>query len=211
MKQEYYPPEYQAKQFHCILCGVYASQRWFALKINSSGTWEATLFEGSYCAHCKEWTYWYDGKMVVPSEAPVEPPHKDLPVDCVDDYTEARDIFSRSPRAAAALLRLCIQKLMPHLGETGENINKDIGGLVKKGLPPTIQQSLDVCRVVGNNAVHPGEIDLKDSPRVAQQLFHLINFIVEDRITRPREIEALYKNLPEGALNAIEKRDEKNK
>nr|WP_217701695.1 DUF4145 domain-containing protein [Vibrio diazotrophicus] len=146
--------------------------------------------------------------MIVPSEAPVEPPHPDLPADCEIDYIEARDIFSRSPRASAALLRLCIQKLMPHLGEKGKNINTDIGNLVKNGLPPAIQQALDVCRVVGNNAVHPGEIKLNDSPEMAQQLFHLINFIVEDRITRPKEIENLYNNLPKGALDAIEKRDE---
>ena len=143
----------------------------------------------------------------MPSEAPVEPPHPDLPEDCVIDYTEARDIFARSPRAAAALLRLCIQKLLPHLGEKGKNINSDIGELVKKGLPSVVQQALDVCRVVGNNAVHPGEIDLSDSPEIAQQLFHLINFIVEDRITRPKEIESLYNDLPEGSRAAIKKRD----
>ncbi len=208
MKQQYYPPTFQAGQFHCILCGVYASQQWFDLEINLPTTLEPTSFKGSYCTHCKEWSFWHNEKMIVPSEAPVEPPHHDLPDDCALDYTEARDIFTRSPRAAVALLRLCIQKLLPHLGEAGKNINKDIGELVKKGLPPAIQQSLDVCRVVGNNAVHPGEIDLTDSPEIAQQLFHLINFIVEDRITRPREIEALYNNLPDGALEAIDKRDD---
>ena len=76
-----------------------------------------------------------------------------------------------------------------------------------KGLPPTIQQSLDYCRVVGNNAVHPGEIDLNDSPEIAQQLFGMINFIVDDRISRPKEIAALYMKLPEKARAAIEKRD----
>ncbi len=206
-KSKYFPPEHLKEQFHCILCGVFSSQRWFDLKINLPQSWEDTEFEGSYCIHCKDWTYWYNGKMIVPSEAPVEPPHPDLPEDCVVDYTEARDIFARSPRAAAALLRLCIQKLLPHLGEKGKNINSDIGDLVKKGLPSVIQQALDVCRVVGNNAVHPGEIDLSDSPEIAQQLFHLINFIVDDRITRPKEIEALYNDLPEGSREAIKKRD----
>jgi hypothetical protein len=37
----------------------------------------------------------------------------------------------------------------------------------------------------------------------------MINFIVEDRISRPNEINALYLALPEAAREAIEKRDGK--
>jgi hypothetical protein len=96
---------------------------------------------------------------------------------------------------------------MIHLGEKGRNMNDDIRALVSKGLPVTVQRSLDLCRVVGNNAVHPGEIDLNDSPEIAQHLFSMINFIVEDRIARPREIERLYESLPLEAREAIEKRD----
>jgi hypothetical protein len=146
-------------------------------------------------------------KMIVPSEAPVPPHHPDLPKDCLTDYDEARAIFAKSPRAAAALLRLCLQKLMPNLGEKGKNLNEDIGALVKKGLPVLVQKALDYCRVVGNNAVHPGEIDIQDTPEIAQELFKMINFIVEERIRRPREIEQLYQSLPEGAKEQITKRD----
>ncbi|OIR25493.1 DUF4145 domain-containing protein [Bathymodiolus thermophilus thioautotrophic gill symbiont] len=209
MTQKYYPPEYKKKQFHCILCGVFASQAWFHLKIERGYSDISTNFQGSHCSHCREFSFWYDEKMIIPSEAPIEPPHQDLPKDCVGDYLEARDIFSKSPRASVALLRLCIQKMMPHLGGKGKNINQDIGKLVDEGLSSTIQKALDVCRVVGNNAVHPGEINLKDSPKIAQQLFSLINFIIEDRITKPKEIEGLYSNLPESNKNAIEKRDKK--
>lgn len=161
------------------------------------------------CSHCSRWSYWYKEKLIIPSDAPVEPPHPDLPEDCAVDYREARDIFTTSPRAAAALLRLSIQKLMSHLGEKGSNINDDIKSLVSKGLPVTVQQSLDYCRVVGNNAVHPGEININDSPEVAQHLFAMINFIVEERISRPNAIKALYLTLPEAAREAIEKRDGK--
>jgi hypothetical protein len=48
---------------------------------------------------------------------------------------------------------------------------------------------------------------LNDTPEIAQQLFQMINFIVDDRITRPKEIEALYSQLPEDSRKAIEKRD----
>ncbi len=96
---------------------------------------------------------------------------------------------------------------MVELGEKGENINADIKSLVAKGLPIQVQQAFDYCRVVGNNAVHPGEINLNDSPEMGQHLFNMINFIVEDRITRPHHIAALYGKLPETAREAIEKRD----
>ena len=96
---------------------------------------------------------------------------------------------------------------MPALGEEGKNINDDIGSLVTKGLPVQVQQALDFCRVVGNNAVHPGEIELNDSSEVAHNLFTMINFIVEDRISRPKHVQSLYAKLPEGARKAIESRD----
>lgn len=145
--------------------------------------------------------------MIIPAEAPVAPPHPDMPGSIVDEYQEARSIFVRSPRAAVAILRLAIQKLMPELGEKGGNINSDIKSLVAKGLPVQVQQAFDFCRVIGNNAVHPGEINLNDTPEMGQHLFDMINFIIEDRITRPKQIAQLYAQLPESARAAIDKRD----
>jgi hypothetical protein len=149
------------------------------------------------------------GRMIIPSEAPVPPPHSDMPAACIGDYEEARSIVAVSPRAASALIRLALQKLMTELGEKGTNINADIGSLVAKGLPDLVQKALDFCRVVGNNAVHPGEIEINDTPEIAHSLFDMINFIVEDRIAKPKQIQALYAQLPEGARNAIQARDAK--
>ncbi len=133
--------------------------------------------------------------------------HHDMPEDCKSDYEEARDIVGRSPRGAVALLRLCLEKLLKHLGQEGMSINDAIKALVADGLSPRIQQALDICRVVGNNAVHPGELNIQDTPEIAHQLFQMINFIVEDRITRPKEVQALFDQLPKGAVDAIAKRD----
>ncbi len=149
--------------------------------------------------------------MVVPTAANVPQHHIDLPDNCRENYNEARDVVGRSPKAAAALMRLVLQKLMADLGETGENINTDIRALVGKGLSPLIQQALDYCRVVGNNAVHPGEIDLNDTPKIAYSLFEMVNFIVDDRISKPKQIQALYDSLPQGARDAIKKRDDATK
>lgn len=127
--------------------------------------------------------------------------------ECMKDYLEAREIANSSPRGAAALLRLCIQKLAIHLGGDGNNINNDIGKLVQNGLPKRIQQALDVVRVIGNNAVHPGEMVIDDKPEIVHALFGLINLIVENQITQPKQVGELFSSLPEGAKSAVEKRD----
>ena len=204
---KYYPPTFEEESFHCIKCGVYAKQSWHVLYIVHHGDSE---FVSSRCHHCWEFCFWYQGRMIVPSAAPVPTAHHDLPDNCKEEYEEARDIVARSPRAAAALLRLCVQKLMMELGEKGKNINDDIGSLVKKGLPIEVQQALDYCRVIGNNGVHPGEIELTDDPSIAHSIFEMINFIVEDRISRPKKIADLYGKLPEGAIKAVQKRDANN-
>ena len=121
-------------------------------------------------------------------------------------YQEAAGICTISPRGAAALLRLALQILCGELGEDGKNINTDIAALVKRGLPPQVQQSLDIVRVTGNNAVHPGQIDT-DSQDVVTTLFSLLNVVVEYMITLPKQISETYAQLPQPARDAIDKRD----
>jgi hypothetical protein len=194
---KYYAPAFELNAFNCIHCGVYARQVWYGMRnVSGSGIYNNDSFRYCTCIHCKAESYWYQGRMIVPTAAPVQPSHPDLPEDCKADYDEARDVVARSPKAAAALMRLVLQKLMVDLGEKGKNINDDIASLVSKGLPVVVQQALDYCRVVGNNSVHPGEINLNDTPEVAHSLFEMVNFIVDDRIARPKQVQALYGKLP---------------
>ncbi|MGY8810562.1 MAG: DUF4145 domain-containing protein [Pseudomonadales bacterium] len=203
----HYSPEFRKEEFNCPYCGVYASQSWADCTYALWQTRYNTDLTISRCAHCNKVAYWNEQRMLIPSTGSVELPASDMPDSCKKIFIEARDVVGVSPKGAAALLRLCLQQLMVEFGQAGKNINADIAELVKQGLPPLIQQSLDICRVVGNNAVHPGEINLDDSPEIAYSLFKLINLIVHDRITRPNEVQALYETLPSGALEVIEKRD----
>lgn len=214
------PPIFKLTAFNCPHCNAYAHMNWFPLQylqyrtggLEPSGTYAAS------CSHCNRLSFWLetassidgkgdDGKMLYPSIKPAPLAHPDMPAEIRADYDEARNIAQDSPRGAAALLRLCVQKLCMHLGEPGNHVNDDIGSLVKKGLPPEIQQALDIVRVVGNNAVHPGELSSDDVQEVATMLFELVNHIVEDRVSRPKKLSSMFASLPQGALASIAKRD----
>jgi hypothetical protein len=98
-----------------------------------------------------------------------------------------------------------------HLGEKGKKIDDDIASLVKKGLDSRVQQALDVVRVIGNNAVHPGQIDLSDDRATAEKLFGLVNLIAEIMISQPKHVRSMFDSLPKAALEAIQRRDSPKK
>ena len=165
----------------------------------------------SKCFHCKKIAVWVYGNLIFPSDKIGVIPNPDLPNEIIRDFEEARSILGDSPRGAAALLRLCVQKLCIHLGKKGKNIDDDIASLVSEGLNPLVQKSLDIVRVIGNEAVHPGIIDLNDDRDTSIQLLHLINSIAEQMISHPKHVETMYEELPESKRKAIEKRNEKSK
>lgn len=228
-KDQHYPPEHAKGQYHCPHCGVYAKQRWSHLRAqgdmyternqygvqkrsNLTGASTTTLelperWSVSFCEHCQKLAIWDDVHMIYPRAILVDGPNEDLDPDIQDDYLEAANILTDSPRATAAILRLALQKLCIQLGEKGKNINDDIGALVKRGLNPSIQKSLDALRITGNNAVHPGEIDLSEEPARVIKLFSLINFIAQKMITEPNEIDDFYDDLPETAKEQVDRRD----
>jgi hypothetical protein len=164
----------------------------------------------SRCYSCDAFTVWVARSIVHPViDSDGVPPNEDLPDDIKIDFNEARAILGSSPRGAAALLRLCIQKICKHLGESGENINADIASLVTKGLDARIKKALDVVRVIGNESVHPGQIDLRDDPATAARLFELVNLVADRMISEPRRIDEMYEALPKDKRKAIESRDKK--
>jgi hypothetical protein len=169
---------------------------------------QVTNLSLSQCYSCKGLSVWVYDKVEHPPIRQTDiQPNEDIPPDILRDFDEARTILDSSPRGAAALLRLCVQKLCAHLGEPGKDLNADIGNLVKKGLDSRIQQALDVVRVVGNESVHPGTIDLRDDRATAIKLFDLVNLIAQRMITEEREVARMFAGLPEAKLRGIAERD----
>ncbi len=202
------PPSVFSKKFTCPNCSAIALQRWAGrdldfVKYNGD---IHNILRTAKCDHCNDHSIWLEDKMLYPNTGLAPQPNQDLPDSVKKIYLEAAAISTISPRGAAALLRLAVQILCKELGEEGKNINKDISELVKKGLPERVQQALDIVRVTGNDSVHPGQIDV-DNPEVVGKLFGLINVIAEYTISMPKKISGIYEELPEGAVNAIKKRD----
>ena len=209
MNEKYVAPKFDADGFHCPHCGIYAHQKWYDTG-RHSGTVRYGHIEGltiSICGRCNGYAIWLQTKMLYPIGSVAPLPTEDMPQDVKEDFSEARNVVNASPRAACALLRLALQKLMLHLGEKGKDLNDDIASLVKKGLPVRIQEALDAFRVIGNNAVHPGQIDLKEDTEMAITLFELVNMIVDVMITQPKKVSEIYAKIPESTKEAIGKRD----
>lgn len=133
----YIQPVVFGKSFTCPHCGAIAMQNW----------WNRGWDSGQYpqpannpirvgsCQHCGKSTFWVIDTMYYPDTGNAPFPNPEMPESVKKLYNEAASVQMKSPRGAAALLRLGIQVLCKELGETGKNINDDIASLVKKGLP----------------------------------------------------------------------------
>ena len=161
----------------------------------------------SHCFNCDKLAIWIHERMLYPALGEAPDANPDLPDDIRQDYDEASSILNLSPRGAAALLRLAIQKLCQCVGLSGRSLNEDIRELVSDGLDPQVQMALDTVRVVGNNAVHPGKLDLCDDRATAETLFILVNLITEKLISQPKRVKEMYERLPEEVRRQIDNRD----
>lgn len=212
--QSYTPATYLQNKFHCPYCNVFAHQRWFLSselfeELNyTGGTLHQNNIQFSNCQHCDKFSIWLDDRLLFPIKSTLPKPHDNMPENVKAIYNEARSIHPFSPRAAAALLRLCTEILVNGLEPEGHDLNAKIGTMVKKGLAETIQQALDSLRVVGNEQVHPGQIDLEEDEQTAIDLFQVLNYVVQNQIKDKADIKRIYKEIvPEDKKKGIEQRD----
>lgn len=211
-------PGFNKNAFTCPFCGVFAFMKWAKLVKDDRSVTRNHIAKCSSCGEESLWqqTYNHDlqifsedrGILIFPDTGVITLPEVDMPEDVQKEYYEAASVFSKSPRASAALLRLGLQKLCRHLGEEGKNINDDIRNLAAKGvLSPIVIKVADTVRIVGNNAVHPGEMADEDIDYIASKMFNLLNVIVKRAITEPKELENLYQMTPVLPRKAAEEKD----
>lgn len=203
-------PETKEDSFTCPHCGVFAMQNWSPLmtQFYGRGGWFSQQdMDVGLCDSCKKITLWFKKNILFPNTPNVPLPNDDLNLDIKKDYNEAAEIVEKSPRAAAALLRVAIEKLCQQLGQEEKDLNTAIGNLVKNGLSVKVKKALDIVRVIGNESVHPGQINISDDKETAYRLFELVNIIADTMITQPNEIDNLYNSLPQEKLEGIKNRD----
>jgi hypothetical protein len=199
MKSEYTPPRFKGEGFHCPHCGVFAHQHWYEITLEEdsekgkSGTGE--VLSVSTCEKCDNFSLWIDGKIIYPVSGKAPFPLDDMPEEIKQEFLEARSILDESPRSATALLRLALERLISHLGEN-DNIIHNIENLKNRGLDAKLQKALQSVRMIGEEAVEPGQIDPGDDEETALILFNLMNLIVDTLITQPRMVDEILEKLP---------------
>jgi hypothetical protein len=144
----YFPPILGKREYNCPHCNVYAKQFYghmhsiaeyngSSIIVDRQSRFREPLSKDwivTKCQHCQDIALWHGMNMIYPKKLIAPPPNPDLAEEIKADYLEAANILAESPRAAAALLRLALQKLCIQLNEKGKNINEDIKSLVAKGL-----------------------------------------------------------------------------
>jgi hypothetical protein len=212
---QYVKPTAGADKFTCPYCETVATQSWAEPVIQSR---LYSDYQISVCRNCEKISFWESVSLsptdptlwllAYPRAFEAPRPNSDLPDDIMKDYTEAASVLPVSARSAAALLRLCIQKLCVHFDQPGKNINNDIAALVQSGkIRPMVQQAMDTVRVAANESVHPGELNLEDDRELALELFAFVNLVADEAITQPRRVAEMWARMPEDKRKAVAHRD----
>lgn len=177
---------------------------------------DALDWYASVCAGCAQGAVWRGDELVYPQVSTAVPPHNAMPQAARNLYLEASAVLPHSKRAAAALARAALERLLRELPESDPRAKLDdlIAGLGNR-VSPTLWKLLTTLRYLGNDSLHgDGSSDLValyldgDAATIVEPIFGAINSIVEEVIVQPAEADRLYAMLPEGVRKSAEqKRD----
>ncbi|MFF8186765.1 DUF4145 domain-containing protein [Microbacterium sp. NPDC016588] len=188
-------------------------------EVNGTEVWRAgqgddeSLWRASLCAACNESSVWRGHTLIYPRESSLPGPHSDMPSAARTLYEEARGCFPVSQRAAAALARAALEKLLreavPDSGS--KKLDELIAGLAST-IRPGLWKTLTAVRVLGNDSLHGNDGDLvavllgDESVELVAPLFMAINALVEELITQPRVTDEIYTMIPVEKREAAERK-----
>lgn len=178
-------------------------------------------WSASECFSCEKSSLWIYDRLVFPDVnnagiPEVEEPNGDLPAAVLELYLEAAAVLPHSKRAAAALCRAALERLAKHLtSELPADLKLD-SRLVHlgKSISSSTLQALNIVRYTGNTALHglkDGDqsaviyLDESDST-IATVFFAAINALADELITRPRLVQELYEQMPDGVRMAFDEK-----
>lgn len=195
-------PAFRNDSFLCPHCGVVSQQLWphaplgYRMPDANIRSFVPDRFTVSLCVNCQRPSFWHEKRLVYPSKYPL-PPVKSMPKSVREIYEEAQSVLYHSPRASSALMRLAIEQLMCEVAAcSGKSLHELIEER-KDELGLRLYKMAVGLRLVGNEAVHVGQIDFDEDQEVAELLFYFINRITERLIEEQMMIEKIKGVLPE--------------
>lgn len=236
MVPRYVPPAAGLASFSCPRCGALADQHRSELSMKNErggqvyvdddpttdpwpegqddGAWYATK-----CFSCKRHCLWIGDIMAYPapllgSDMAIAKPSEDLPEDVLELYLEAAAVLPHSKRAAAALCRAALERLVKHLTTDLPENAKLHGRLLalRDRVSSSTIKALTIVRHTGNTALHGQQDDDQSAviyldendESIAGVFFTAINALVDELITKPREVDELFQTLPEGVRRSVD-------
>lgn len=196
-------PKFLSRTFTCPHCGAVTQQIWSddlspKRDLSSHKTPSCRI---SVCVVCKQYSIWVglvdnSQTMVYPTGGTAPPPHPEMWKNAKDTYEQARSIAELSPCASAALLRKALEQILMQYGKTkGKETShlREMLKSLKEDIPEDIYMNLETVKLAGDKSIHPGEIDMKDFPKITAALFSVVNDIFEELVARPAKNRKLYK------------------
>lgn len=141
----------------CPHCAVEFHDHW------TKGSLGATywLYRYTSCPSCKNMTVFLGTPMsreflVWPRGATRGPVPKEVPEEITQDYREATEVLSISPKASAALARRCLQNVLRGNGIKERDLSKEIDSFTTRpDIPSDLKETVDAIRNFGNFSAHP--------------------------------------------------------
>jgi hypothetical protein len=135
----------------------------------------------SNCHGCNGFSLWVGGLLVFPTSV-------DKTTELVEeDVEEAAAILNEFPRGATALMRVCIQKLVPLLQDNGKELDQRLSSLVRKGLEMEMQQSMEVLQVLRSDSTRLSPLESQADKEIALRFLDSLQTILERRMPHNSE------------------------